>query len=314
MRDRAIRIKCLKKAIDNTKKIGVRSISDIISNSSMSFSQKINYIRHHYTYYEGNYDLFATSTGKPNARKFKLNNLIVEILKGKKDASELKEFNKKIMDWRKETSLLKNEQNEHLLENFDGSSIRELMQWEKDISNAHSTAQEYISLIEKYLANNPAERESCKTKSYKEMKNIAILWNIEQEYKIDDNINTEDMTPGEYFRYCYLNRLHGTNPSSHLDLICEYLNSNENKKYKKELLETAKIDALKEESVQWAILKYIDKDEKVMDIVEKCPSKLKTRIKARAGVFEEKDENKRIYKLMKEYAEDLERKKEVVNG
>ena len=288
MRNKTVRFKYLKKAISDTKKIGVRSISDIISGSSMSFSQKINYIRHHYTYYEGNYDLFANEDGSPNSRKFELNSLILDIINGKKTADELKEFNKKILEWRKDADNKNNQEKERLLEHFDGSSIRERMQWERDINNARITAHEYITLIEKYLEDNPEEKENCKTKSYREMKEIAILWDLDKKHHKDD----KNMTPGEYFRQTYFKRINDSNTvSSCLDLICKYLDSKENRKYKRELLEIVKTKILREEAIQWAILKYINHDETIAEVVEKCPDKIKNRIKSRAGMFDEEDEN-----------------------
>ena len=93
----------LKKSKEKNKKIGTRSIHDIIYNTAeLTFKQKVDYIRHHYVYYQGNYEYFHTQNGSPNAKKFKLNKLIAQIIKGEKNASELKEINSQILQWRKE--------------------------------------------------------------------------------------------------------------------------------------------------------------------------------------------------------------------
>lgn len=321
MRDRAIRHKCVERSKFNTQKIGVRSISDIISTRKMCFSKKVNYIRHHYTYYEGNYDLFATESGKPNARKFKLNKLIIDVINGKKDASELKEFNKQILEWRKEYDEKETERKASVLANFDGSSIKELAQWEKDIQTATETAKEYIELIKAYVEAHPLESSLNKNLHYKEIKKKAVAWDnlIKYDLYVNEEKDTDDMTPGEYFKYNYIKRIGNvTKPSSCLSLIVKYLDSDDNKKYKKESLEHSKVDALKEMAIQWAILQYINKNQEIIDLVEnELTGKLKNRIKTRAGVFDEEDEDKRAYELMKKWSEDIttkeEQEKEIVN-
>lgn len=87
-----------------TKKIGRRSICDIINDRpiQLDFEEKVNYIRHKFTYYEGNYDLFNDERGKPNKRKELLNRVIGEVVLKHKDPSILKRLNKKIVIWRKD--------------------------------------------------------------------------------------------------------------------------------------------------------------------------------------------------------------------
>lgn len=87
-----------------TKKIGRRSICDIINDRpiQLDFEEKVNYIRHKFTYYEGNYDLFNDERGKPNKRKELLNRIIGEVVLKRKDPSILKRLNKKIVIWRKD--------------------------------------------------------------------------------------------------------------------------------------------------------------------------------------------------------------------
>ena len=60
------------RALSSIKKIGVRSIFDIISDKTMSFDHKVDYIRHHYVYYEGNYDLTKSLVDLLNKNKKKI--------------------------------------------------------------------------------------------------------------------------------------------------------------------------------------------------------------------------------------------------
>ena len=80
-----------------TKKIGRRSISDILNDKpiALSFDEKVNFIRHRFTWYEGNYDLFNDDKGKPNKRKQLLNRVISEVVLKNRDPSLLTKMNKK---------------------------------------------------------------------------------------------------------------------------------------------------------------------------------------------------------------------------
>ena len=80
-----------------TKKIGKRSISDILNDKPipLSFDEKVNFIRHRFTWYEGNYDLFNDDKGKPNKRKQLLNRVISEVVLKNRDPSLLTKMNKK---------------------------------------------------------------------------------------------------------------------------------------------------------------------------------------------------------------------------
>lgn len=309
MRDRALRYRCVKKSKNNTIKVGVRSISDIIANKRMDFKKKLTYIRHHYTYYNGNYDLFATETGTPNARKFKLNALITDVINGVKDASELKEFNKKILEWRKEADEEKEKISNRILTNFDGSSYNNInpenmMQWELDIKHSKTTALEYIKLIEEYLENNPEEKSILRALSYHDMKRKALEWRRENETIKFEEVDLDSLTLGEYFRHNYLTNILDK-PSSYLNLVCAYLDSKENIKHTRDMLKTERIDTIKEEAVQWAILKAIDNNKEIFDILETCPHKVRKRIQDRVNFFNSNDEEKRARKLMKKWSEEL---------
>ena len=87
-----------------TKKIGRRSVSDILNDRpiALSFDEKVNFIRHRFTWYEGNYDLFNDDKGKPNKRKQLLNRVISEVVLKNRDPSLLTKMNKKILIWRKD--------------------------------------------------------------------------------------------------------------------------------------------------------------------------------------------------------------------
>lgn len=182
---------------ERTKKVGVRSISDIINNkTNLTFKEKVDYIRHHYTYYNGNYEFFHTSKGKPNSKKYKLNNLIVQILKGKKDPSELKTFNTLILDWRKLKESEKLKEKNNFLTNFKlleeiKPYTEELPHWKQEISNnLHDNP--YIVIIEEFLVSeaNNLTNEELDNIPYKKLKNLAVAWkadkltNASEEYKI----------------------------------------------------------------------------------------------------------------------------------
>jgi len=94
--------KYAQKSRNRNRVIGQRSIHDIISRRDMSYGTKLNYIRHHYTYYDGNHQFFHNANGKPNASKHILNEAIKEVIHGRVDPSVLGEINKLIMEWRKE--------------------------------------------------------------------------------------------------------------------------------------------------------------------------------------------------------------------
>lgn len=91
------------KSKKTTLKIGKRSIYDILCNKrfDLSFKFKVDYIRHHYTYYDGCYEYFHHKNGKPNWRRWELNELVADIVNRKREPSELKEYNKKILAWKK---------------------------------------------------------------------------------------------------------------------------------------------------------------------------------------------------------------------
>jgi len=88
---------------DKYIKYGKMSINDIINNvHNMTFNEKVNYIRHNYTYYNTNEDLFYEADNKTlNNRGIWLNKLIAAVIYKKYTPDVLKDFNELILKWRK---------------------------------------------------------------------------------------------------------------------------------------------------------------------------------------------------------------------
>ena len=177
------------KALSSVKKIGVRSIFDIIADSQMTLKRKIAYIRHHYVYYEGNYDLFHDENGKATSTKYNLDKVIYEIIKGNVDPVVLSEFNKEIVKLRKEKNkeLEKQRETEALEEEIYG-----LPKYKLDIIThggkiCNASCQTYLNLIDKYMntLDIKTKKQYFFMKSYKEMRKLAEAWNKGQEKPID---------------------------------------------------------------------------------------------------------------------------------
>lgn len=173
----------LKQIKEKCKKIGSKSIHDIIHNTpELTFLDKVNWIRHKYSYYEGNYEFFHNKFGKPNKLKYQLNFLIGNIINGKADASELKAFNKKILKLRKEANVKLEKEIKSNLDNIilpvSNKNIEVKARWEREIANNKETAQIYINLINEFLisAENDLSDDVIFNMSYKEIKNRALLW------------------------------------------------------------------------------------------------------------------------------------------
>ena len=80
------------------QKIGRRSIYDIIKDNRMCIEEKIAYIRHHYTYYDGNEDVFF-SCGRANSNRYLLNEIIYRVVIGQFLPTILKIINNAIRHW-----------------------------------------------------------------------------------------------------------------------------------------------------------------------------------------------------------------------
>jgi len=164
-----------------TLHFGRRSIYDIIKDSRLDFGDKVDYIRHHYVYYEGNYEYFHDSNGKSNENKEKLNDLICSIINKTADPCELKAWNKKIMSWRKIKLIEKKQKEEEKIKNFDDRVIKNNYElkvnlWFAKRLDAYSFDK--LSLIRKYLLAHRDEYndEELETLRYKFLKKISSAW------------------------------------------------------------------------------------------------------------------------------------------
>lgn len=178
---KALDHKLIRISKERTKKVGVRSINDIINNTpNLTFAEKIAYIRHHYTYYEGNYPMFHHKNGKPNEVKAELNNLIVDVLNKKVQPDVLSVFNKRILEWRKENNIA----NENIVDSYIPVVNKPTPAWKLSVETVES-AKPYICIIDKYLKssfNDLTDKEE-ETISYKEIKKKALDWvyNLSEE-------------------------------------------------------------------------------------------------------------------------------------
>ena len=80
------------------QKLGRRSIYDIIKDDNMYINEKVSYIRHHYTYYDGCEEVFFTF-GRANSNRYLLNDIIYKVITGQFLPTILKIINKTIQHW-----------------------------------------------------------------------------------------------------------------------------------------------------------------------------------------------------------------------
>jgi len=85
-------------SIVKCQKLGRRSIYDIIKIDNMDNNEKVSYIRHHYTYYDGCEEAFFTF-GRANSNRYLLNEIIYRIVIGQLLPTILKIINKGIQCW-----------------------------------------------------------------------------------------------------------------------------------------------------------------------------------------------------------------------
>lgn len=231
---------------EKTKKIGVRSISDIINNTTnLTFKEKVDYIRHHYTYYNGNYMFFHTADGKPNSKKYKLNYLISQILRGQKDPSELKKFNSLILKWHKEYKKQRNQLKNNLLEKVSLPKD-ENISWRQYYQNSFYKD----NLIESYLQANKdiIKPEILEKISYKDLKHIATKWNNVKQYNTEFQINSLD----DFIEKISKKTTLETKP--YLSLILMYLKEH-GSEYDLDTLRIKKYKDFKEIAIKWAAYK-----------------------------------------------------------
>lgn len=174
-----------------TKKIGRRSISDILNDKpiALSFDEKVNFIRHRFTWYEGNYDLFNDDKGKPNKRKQLLNRVISEVVLKNRDPSILTKMNKKILIWRKDKleKLKRLRTKEQIKKALD---YRNHDWYTKTIINSNSIETEKwkdttITFIKS--PENNLDPEILQHIKYKRLKEIVNLWLVRKGMFLDYN-------------------------------------------------------------------------------------------------------------------------------
>lgn len=176
----------------NTRKVG--SIWEVIDNPNLQIFQKVDYIRHHFVYYDGNYDLFYDKDGKPNKTKKMLDEVIKGVINKTIDPSELTALNKIILkehkDKIKQTQLAKEIELEQYVQEKASEEMvpnevildiaekqiektPELATYKKGITNA----EVYFDMIDKYLATlSPEDRAKAEQWSYKDLKRVAKWW------------------------------------------------------------------------------------------------------------------------------------------
>ena len=162
---------------NNLKKIKQRKVSsiwDIIDDPELHFFHKIDYIRHPFVYYDGNYELFHDENGKPTETKKLLDEVIKGIINKEIDPSELNALNKEILKDHKarmEQKKLIEEQrlNEYLQEQPKSVGVKPVIPVKKEEKyipelatykqGINDCAKPYFEIIDKYLLSlSPEER------------------------------------------------------------------------------------------------------------------------------------------------------------
>lgn len=188
-----------------TKKIGRRSISDILNDKpiTLSFDEKVNFIRHRFTWYEGNYDLFNDDKGKPNKRKQLLNRVISEVVLKNRDPSILTKMNKKILIWRKDKleKLKRLRTKEQIKKALD---YRNHDWYIKTIINSNSIETEkWKDTIITFIKSpeNNLDPEILQHIKYKRLKEIVNLWLVRKGMFLDYNSILLNKYPKEALLY-----------------------------------------------------------------------------------------------------------------
>lgn len=188
-----------------TKKIGRRSISDILNDKpiALSFDEKVNFIRHRFTWYEGNYDLFNDDKGKPNKRKQLLNRVISEVVLKNRDPSLLTKMNKKILIWRKDRlEKLKRLQTREQIEK--ALDYRNHDWYLKTIINSNSIETEkWKNTIITFIKSpeNNLDPDILQHIRYKRLKEIVNLWLVRKGMFLDYNSILLNKYPKEALLY-----------------------------------------------------------------------------------------------------------------
>lgn len=188
-----------------TKKIGRRSISDILNDRpiQLSFDEKVNFIRHRFTWYEGNYDLFNDDKGKPNKRKQLLNRVISEVVLKNRDPSLLTKMNKKILIWRKDKleKLKRLQTKEQIKKALD---YRNHDWYVKTIINSDNIEiEKWKNTIITFIKSpeNNLDPDILQHIRYKRLKEIVNLWLVKKGMFLDYNSILLNKYPKEVLLY-----------------------------------------------------------------------------------------------------------------
>ena len=180
-----------------TRKYGRRSIHDIIKDKELNFGDKVDYIRHHYVYYDGNYEYFHDEKGKSNEEKAKLNQLIGLIIQRLADPSELKVVNRKVLEWQRQRKLLKKQMLNEELEKIDSKILKNPYEikvdtWLNALLNTHDYTK--LALIREYLMNNSElyKDEDLYHYGYRKLKNKATAWKKSQQSESSKTQTTDN--------------------------------------------------------------------------------------------------------------------------
>ena len=173
--------KGLRRSKSKTLRYGKRSIYDIIKDTELDFADKVDYIRHHYVYYEGNYEYFHDERGKSNGKKEELNQLISLIIQRLVDPSELRIINQDILLWRKAKKLAEKQAREEAIAKFNGNFTKSPYEMKVDtwFSNwIQIYDYSKLAVMREYLLahNEMYKNEHLETYNYKELKIKAFSW------------------------------------------------------------------------------------------------------------------------------------------
>ena len=181
-------------------KYGRRSIYDIIKDKELDFGDKIDYIRHHYVYYDGNYEYFHDERGKSNEEKIKLNQLISLIVQRLADPSELKIINRQVMEWRREKKLAEKQALSEELAKINSIALKtpyemKVNTWFNNWISMYDYTK--LAVIREYLLAHDKiyENETLDNCKYKELKIKAFAWKNQQQRLLcnsESNDNGDD--------------------------------------------------------------------------------------------------------------------------
>jgi len=177
MTDKYTIAKYTKRSKEKNKKIGKKNIYDIIHNTpELNLKQKVDYIRHNYAYYDGNYEYFYLKNGIPTPRLHQLNTLIYKIIKGELTPEALSEFNEKVVKWRKNRNEKINTANE-----FKQSLRKEsglIPKWKLDIAERTMITKRTLDRIDNYLKSkdNILTEKEINTISFDDLRVLSKKW------------------------------------------------------------------------------------------------------------------------------------------